>query len=189
MTILNTDKVFVGVNWGAIEKTNILGRKLVPVDLDVCCAVKSVDGRIIELAYYASKDILSGAVKHSGDDYTGDRFGDDGLDNEVIIIELSSLPEDVKSLVFLLNSYSNIEFSKIPFASIRLYSGGRDQPIEVYENYNISDEQEFADSVSMILGEIYRKEDHWAFKNIGQATDDKTLEEVITRLKDNENNI
>ena len=38
--------------------------------------------------HLASND---GAIKHGGDDRTGDTDGDDGLDNEVITVDLTKL--------------------------------------------------------------------------------------------------
>ena len=183
MNEIEENKVFIGVNWGAIERRNILGKKIVPVDLDVCCVVKNTSDKITKLVYYATKSAFNDAISHSGDDFQGDRFGDDGLDNEIISVELDRLPEDIKSLTFILNSYSNHEFSKIPFTSIRLYTGNSNDPTITYRKFDISENGEFADCVSMILGLVYKSDTGWSFALDGTATDDQTLEEIIHRLK------
>lgn len=49
--------------------------------------------------------------------------GDDGLDNEVIQINLGQIPTNIENVVFVLNSFHGHDFATIPFASIRLYEG------------------------------------------------------------------
>ena len=46
------------------------------------------------------------AIKHSGDDLTGDLNGDDGLDNEVITLDLSRLNASANYVAFFINSFS-----------------------------------------------------------------------------------
>lgn len=42
---------------------------------------------------------------------TGDQDGDDGLDNEIITVDLNRVNDNVNSIVFFLNIYNNNEYS------------------------------------------------------------------------------
>jgi len=122
-------------------------------------------------------------ITHSGDDLTGDEDGDDGLDNEVIVVELSLLPPDIHHVVFILNSYRGHDFSTIPFASIRLYEGTPEKVENVVATYNIAKDPKFAGHISMLLGKLYKRNDRWRFNAIGEPTRDKKLQGSLITAK------
>ena len=101
--------ICVGLNWGAIERNGFLRRKHIEeVDLDG--AVTTYQGsKICETIYYRKLYSRNGAIKHSGDDLTGDLNGDDGLDNEIITLKLPEIDQRVDSIYIYLNSYKTIE--------------------------------------------------------------------------------
>ena len=111
----------VGANWGAIEKKGIFGTKKEAVDLDLSVGIFDNNKNLSEVIYFGN--LKSSGIIHSGDDRTGDVDGDDGLDNEVIQINLGQIPANIENVVFVLNSYQGQDFATIPFASIRLYEG------------------------------------------------------------------
>ena len=119
-------------------------------------------------------------IRHSGDDTTGDMDGDDGLDNEVIQIDLSQIPAGVDKLGFVLNSYGNkYTFDEIPYASIRIYEGTPDRVDNVLAKFEVSNEPNFKNKVAMVLGSVYRHNTAWKFKAIGEPTNDRGLESLI----------
>ena len=83
-----------------------------------------------------------GALKHSGDDRKGDLDGDDGLDNEIITVDLSKLSINVDKIFFFLNIYLNrgesYDFSQLPYAKIRMYEGTTKKVNTVFANYDIA---------------------------------------------------
>lgn len=84
----------VEANWGAISKTGLFGNtKTVPVDLDLSLVCFDSNKNLKNVVYFGNKS-ASGIV-HSGDDLTGDVDGDDGLDNEIISIDLSRVDSNV----------------------------------------------------------------------------------------------
>ncbi|CAM5699543.1 hypothetical protein SVIOM342S_03470 [Streptomyces violaceorubidus] len=64
----------------------------------------------------ASYSIVNGAIKHSGDNLTGEGGGDD----EVIVVDLGRLPQEVSGLVFTVNSFSGQKFTEVAKAYCRL---------------------------------------------------------------------
>lgn len=135
----------VGCNWGAIIEKKFFGLSthVVDVDLDLSCMMFDAAGNVVDhiwspLYNFRGKlpqgklDSNDHALHHTGDDLTGDQNGDDGLDNEIITVDLNRVNPNVNSIVFFLNIYNNNEysgdFSGIPYASIRMFEGTPDRP-------------------------------------------------------------
>lgn len=167
----------VGANWGAIEKKGFFGTKKEAVDLDLSVAVFDENKNLVDIIYYGN--LRGPGIYHSGDDLTGDLDGDDGLDNEVIEINLSQVPNNVSNIVFILNSYKQQDFATIPFASIRLYEGTPTKVNNVYAVYNVASDPKFAGYVSMVLGKLYKKNNEWKFAAIGEPTKDRDLKSTV----------
>ena len=146
----------VGCNWGAITKKAFFGltTTTVDVDLDLSCLLFDEKGEVIDHIwsplYNLGKiglpkgklDSNDRALHHTGDDLTGDQGGDDGLDNEIITVDLARVSSNVNSIVFFLNIYNNNEyqgdFSGIPYASIRMYEGTPSKVNEVFAQYDVA---------------------------------------------------
>jgi len=173
------DKVCVGVNWGVIEKKGFFGKKKVAVDLDASVSLHDEDNKMTDLVYFRQLKSKDGSIKHSGDDLTGDLDGDDGLDNEIITIQLNKVPKNVNKLAIILNSFQGQDFASIPFASVRLYEGTASRVDSVMADYNIANEPKFNGSVSMVLGTLYRHNAEWKFRAIGEPTLDRKIKETV----------
>ncbi len=179
------EKICVGVNWGAIEKKSLFGKaKKVGVDLDASVGLFSEDKKLIGKVYFGKLTSQCGSIRHSGDDLTGDVDGDDGLDNEVISVDLNHIPTEVTQIVFVLNSFQGQDFASIPFASIRIYEGSPSRVDEIVAHYDIANDATFAGKVSMILGKLYRHGGAWKFTSIGDATDDRKLEATLKTVEE-----
>jgi tellurium resistance protein TerZ len=179
--------ICVGINWGAIEKKGIfgLGKTKEAVDLDASCATYDEAKKLIDIIYFGNLKSKDGAVKHSGDDLTGDMGGDDGLDNEVITLDFSKLDSAISFVAFVLNSFKGQDFGTIPFASIRIYEGTPIRVNEVFAKYDIAHGQGFAGHVSMVMGVFYKRNGEWKFNAIGEPTKDKKLKETVDTVTQN----
>ena len=175
--------VCVGINWGAIEKKGIFGIKKEPVDLDGSCSVYDGNKNLIDTVSFRKLISTDQAIKHSGDDLTGDLNGDDGLDNEVITLDLSRLNASANYVAFFINSFRGQDFKDIPFASIRIYEGTPTRVQEVFAKYDIANDAAFAGSVSMVLGVFYKRNDEWKFNAIGTPTKDRKLGESVVTIQ------
>lgn len=172
--------ICVGVNWGAIEKKGWFGKKTMEaVDLDASCATFDANKKPLEIIYFGNLQSRNGSIKHSGDDLTGDMGGDDGLDNEVITVDLAKLPAEVEKVAFVLNSFRGHDFKTIPFASIRIYEGTPSHVNEVFATYDIANDATFAGSVSMVMGVFYKRNGEWKFNAIGESTNDRNLQDTL----------
>lgn len=176
-------KLCVGANWGAIEKKGLLGKKMVAVDLDLSVALFDSNKALVDLVYFGQLQAKKGGIKHSGDDTQGDVGGDDGLDNEVVTIDLSAIDSKADQVVFILNSYKNQDFKDIPFASVRIYEGTPSRVDEIFATYDIASDEKFAGSVAMIMGKLYKHNGSWKFSAIGDTSMDKKLEQIVTAIQ------
>lgn len=177
-------KLCVGANWGAIEKKGLLGgKKMVAVDLDLSVALFDSNKTLLDLVYFGQLQAKKGGIKHSGDDTEGDVGGDDGLDNEVVSIDLSAIDSNAAQVVFILNSYKNQDFKDIPFASVRIYEGTASRVDEIFATYDIANDEKFAGSVAMVMGKMYRHNGAWKFSAIGDATKDRKLEQIVKTVQ------
>ncbi len=189
----------VGCNWGAIAKKGFLGltKNITDVDLDLSCLLFNKNGEIIDHIYSPEyrTDFLSqyglppgkldsrdGALHHSGDDRTGDTDGDDGLDNEIITVNLDRVHPDVDQIFFFLNNVGQEDFSQIPYASIRMYEGTPDAVREVFAAYDVAAQPAYQGRRALIMGKLYRRDGAWRFAAIGDAVADNNLCETIIRL-------
>ncbi|MEU6978009.1 MULTISPECIES: TerD family protein [unclassified Streptomyces] len=86
------------------------------IDLDASVIAYGPQRNHLDSCYFGKLSILNGAVKHSGDNLTGEGAGDD----EVIVVDLGRLPADTTGLVFTVNSFSGQKFTEVAKAYCRL---------------------------------------------------------------------
>ncbi|MEU0006117.1 TerD family protein [Streptomyces sp. NPDC006314] len=86
------------------------------IDLDASVIAYGPQRNHIDSCYFGKLTILKGAIKHSGDNLTGEGGGDD----EMIVVDLGRLPQEVTGLVFTVNSFSGQKFTEVAKAYCRL---------------------------------------------------------------------
>lgn len=193
-------KFCVGCNWGAITEKRFFGlsTKVVDVDLDLSCMMFDSEGKTVDYIWsplynfgnqlpQGKLDSIDHALHHTGDDLTGDTDGDDGLDNEIITVDLNRVDNNINSIVFFLNIYNNNEysgdFSGIPYASIRMFEGTPDNPPKkVFAQYDVATKTECVGKRALVMGKLYRRNGEWKFAAIGDAFVDKGIGQTILRV-------
>lgn len=189
----------IGVNWGAIEKKAFFGlsKNVQNIDLDLSCVLIDSNNSICDHLYSPlyRVEVLNqfglpkgklltsdGAMKHTGDDLEGDKGGDDGIDNEIITVDLSRISPNVSQIFFFLNNAGNEDFSQIPYAKIRMYEGTPTRVNSVFASYNVAAEQQYAGKRSIIMAKLYKRNDEWKFSAIGDPTEDTFLGQTIHKI-------
>jgi stress response protein SCP2 len=86
------------------------------IDLDASVIAYGPQRNHIDSCYFGKLTILNDAIRHSGDNLTGEGGGDD----EVITVDLGRLPQEVTGLVFTVNSFSGQEVTEVAKAYCRL---------------------------------------------------------------------
>ena len=190
----------VGVNWGAIETKGGflgLGKKVTNIDLDLSCIMIDEQNNICDHLYSPLYRVevlqqfglpkgklvsVDNALKHTGDDLQGDTGGDDGLDNEIITVDLTRINPNVSQIFFFLNNAGREDFSQIPYSKIRMYEGTPTRVNSVFASYNVSAEGQYAGKQSIIMGKLYKRSGEWKFSAIGDPTEDVFLGQTIKRI-------
>ena len=136
---------------------------------------------------YGNSDSLDSALHHTGDDLQGDQDGDDGLDNEIITVDLQRVTSKVNQIIFFLNIYNNDEykgdFSEIPYASIRMFEGKPDYPPkQVFASYDVATKSNCHGMRALVMGKLYRRNGEWKFAALGDAFEDKSIVNTIFRV-------
>ncbi|MGW1467392.1 TerD family protein [Streptomyces sp. NPDC002308] len=86
------------------------------IDLDASVIAYGPDRKHLDSCYFGKLSILNGAIKHSGDNLTGEGAGDD----EVIVVDLGRIPAEATGLVFTVNSFTGQKFTEVAKAYCRL---------------------------------------------------------------------
>lgn len=182
-----SNKLNIGINWGAITKKKFFG--LLPnwedVNLDICVAIFNDKQEMVDLIYPTKPHSSDGSVYHSGDDTTGDKKKDiENIDNESITVDFSKIDSSIKQLVFFLVSANRQDFATIPYSKVSIYSGETKKAATIFGQYNISAEKEFAGKVAMVLGKLYKDNEKWSFQAIGEGLSSEKLLSTVSVIKE-----
>lgn len=157
--------IAVGLGWGKkIKKGFFGGIKEVGVDLDASCILYDGDKTVIDTVWFGNLRSGDGSVQHTGDDLVGG--GSEDEPNEVINVNLQRLPNQVVSIVFVVNSYSGETFEGVPFAFCNVVdlSAGS---VEV-ARYNL--QTDGGSHKGFIIAKLRRDGDSWSFEAIGERS-------------------
>lgn len=111
-------KVKMGLGWEPAYRGK-------DIDLDASVIAYGPNRNHLDSCYFGKLSILGGAVKHSGDNLTGEGAGDD----EVIVVDLGRLPAEATGLVFTVNSFSGQKFTEVAKAYCRLIDAATDEEL------------------------------------------------------------
>ncbi|MEU9367477.1 TerD family protein [Streptomyces avermitilis] len=95
------------------------------IDLDASVIAYGPQRNHVDSCYFGKLSIVNGAIKHSGDNLTGEGGGDD----EVIVVDLGRIPQEVTGLVFTVNSFSGQKFTEVAKAYCRLVDAATDEEL------------------------------------------------------------
>ena len=102
-------------------------------------------------------------------------------DDEQIIVDLASVPQQYDKIVVVVNIYQAVQrkqhFGMIQNAFIRIVDARNNTELC---KYNLS--EDYTNMTAMIFGEIYRHDGEWKFNAVGQATTDPGLGDLVNRF-------
>ena len=177
-------KLMVGLGWDAAQpeegggffKRLFSGPKNIDCDASVFVCKDGKLKDVDDIVYFGNLEHKSGAIKHMGDNLTGEGEGDD----EQIFVDLNSIPADYDKLVFVVNIYKAVDrkqdFGMIRNAFIRIVDN---ETGEELCRFNLSDD--YSGMLAMIAGEVYRYKGDWKFNAVGSGTTDPGLKELSQR--------
>ena len=178
-------QLMVGLGWDAAEQKGGFFGRIFGGKKDIDCDASVFlcqDGKFVDeeedRVYFGNLEHKSGAIKHMGDNLTGEGEGDD----EQIFVDLDKIPSRYDKLIFVVNIYKGVErdqhFGMIKNAYIRIIDNDTREELC---RFNLSDD--YTDMLSMIAGEVYRYKDEWKFNAVGSGTKDTGLATLGERFK------
>jgi tellurium resistance protein TerD len=155
-------KVGVGLGWD----TNSTDTG-VDFDLDASVFMLGANGKIPSeksFIFYNNLTSPDGAVKHTGDNLTGEGDGDD----ETILVELAKVDSAINELVFVVTIHEaekrRQNFGQVRNAFIRLYDQDTNKEVAKYEL-----DEDFSKETAIEFGKLYKKDGQWRFQAVGQG--------------------
>jgi tellurium resistance protein TerZ len=167
--------VMMGLGWDAKQKKRGflgLGGGEKEIDLDASCILFDHNKKVVDVVWFRQLQSKDGSIIHTGDNRTGQGSGDD----EQIIVDLVKVPEHVKSLVFVVNSFTGQDFSQIENAFCRLVDQKTDQEVA---RYDLSCQGQHT---AQIMVKIYRHEDEWKMHAIGENASGRTFDALVPSI-------
>ena len=157
------EQVTVGLGWDA-RATD--GQDF---DLDASCFMLGANGKVrsdSDFIFYNNLKSADGSVEHTGDNRTGAGEGDD----ETINVDLLKVPTDVSKLAVAVTIHEadtrKQNFGMVSNAYIRVLNQKTGKEVA---RYDLSEDA--STNTAMIFGELYRHNNEWKFKAVGQGYD------------------
>ena len=155
-------KIMVGLGWdvNAFDSG-------ADFDLDAAAFMLGSNGKCPtdkEFVFYGNLEHPSGAVKHMGDNRTGDGEGDD----EEMEIALADVPANVERIAFTVTIYEaearRQNFGQVSNAYIRIVDKDTNQELI---HYDLG--EDFSIETAIVVGELYKHNGEWKFNAIGSG--------------------
>lgn len=138
-------------------------------DLDASAFLLGEDGKLQrdeDFIFYNNLESRNKAVVHTGDNLTGDGDGDD----EVIMIDFTKIPADVKKIAVCVTIHDAVtrgqNFGQVSNAYIRIakMADEFDSVGEPVLKFDL--EEEFSIETALVVAEIYLKNGEWKFNAV-----------------------
>ena len=155
-------KIMVGLGWDVNQYDS--GADF---DLDAAAFMLGENGKCPtekEFIFYGTLEHTSGALKHMGDNLTGEGEGDD----EQIEVDLSKIPANIMKVAFTVTIYDadvrRQNFGQVSNAFIRIVDETTGQELIRYDLG-----EDFSIETAVVVGELYRNNGAWKFNAIGSG--------------------
>jgi len=166
-------KVVMGLGWDVKKVRGFFGMKDgPPIDLDASCVVFDAAKNLIDTVWFRQLASKDGSIVHSGDNRTGAGAGDD----EQIVVDLTRVPPQMQTLVFVVNSFTGQDFSQIDNAFCRIVDGVTASEIA---RYNLSSQ---GHHTAQIMAKVYRHNGEWKMAAIGENTSGRTFLDMLPAM-------
>ncbi|MER5254650.1 TerD family protein [Streptomyces sp. NPDC002855] len=140
------------------------------IDLDASVIAYGPQRNHVDSCYFGKLSIVNGAIKHSGDNLTGEGGGDD----EVIVVDLGRLPQEVTGLVFTVNSFSGQKFTAVAKAYCRLLDAATGEELVRFDLTNAE-----AQTGVMMAKLIKQFTGEWEMTGMGDFVKSRTVRGMV----------
>ncbi|MET9905076.1 TerD family protein [Streptomyces sp. NPDC006446] len=156
-------KVQMGLGWEPAYRGK-------DIDLDASVIAYGPQRNHIDSCYFGKLSIVNGAIKHSGDNLTGEGGGDD----EVITVDLGRLPQEVTGLVFTVNSFTGQKFTEVAKAYCRLLDAATGEELVRFDLTNAE-----AQTGVMMAKLIKQFSGEWEMTAMGDFVKSRTVRGMV----------
>lgn len=153
-------KVAIGLGWQVSKSGQTY-------DVDTSVFMLGTDGKVPNdnyFVFYNNLQSFDGALKHTGDNRTGEGNGDD----ETIYVDLAKVNPVIQEIVFVVTIHeaqeNNQNFSQIKNPYIKIYNHENKRSIA---RYNLR--EAFSQETALEFGRLYKKEGEWRFQAVGEG--------------------
>ncbi|MFJ3756070.1 TerD family protein [Streptomyces sp. NPDC090080] len=140
------------------------------IDLDASVIAYGPQRNHVDSCYFGKLSILGGAIKHSGDNLTGEGGGDD----EVIVVDLGRIPQEVTGLVFTVNSFSGQKFTEVAKAYCRLLDAATGEELVRFDLTNAE-----AQTGVMMAKLVRQFSGEWDMTGVGEFVKARTVRNMV----------
>jgi tellurium resistance protein TerZ len=159
-------RIHMGLGWDAAK--GLFGRTK-SIDLDASCMIFDGTSKLIDQVWFNQLTSKDGSVQHTGDNRTGKGDGDD----ESITVDLDRLASEATTLVFVVNSFTGQDFSKIENATCRLVDLDTNQELA---RYDLSGS---GSHTAQIMAKVSRASGGWTMTAIGAPCSGRTFLDLL----------
>lgn len=165
-------KVRMGLGWDPLKQRGVFGSRSSNIDLDAS-AVLFAGNELIDVCYFRQLKSKDGSIKHLGDNLTGEGEGDD----ETITVDLSRIPGQITSVLFIVTSYRGHTFDQLSNAFCRLIDAPSNSELARYtlDGAGMS-------YTAMVMAKIFRSSGDWKLQAIGEGMQAKHPGEAAPQL-------
>lgn len=167
-------KVVMGLGWDARKSKGFLGfgGSAPDIDLDASCVLFDEQKQPVDVCFFRQLQSKDGSVTHTGDNRTGAGDGDD----EQIVVDLAAVPATVKTLMFTVNSFTNVTFDQIENAFCRVFDQATGKEIA---KYNLSCS---GSHTAMVMAKLYKHNGEWKMHAIGENATGRTFNDLMPAM-------
>jgi tellurium resistance protein TerZ len=173
-------KIVMGVGWDA-KKSSVgllkgmfggVSSSSSAIDLDASCVLFDEKNGVVDTVYFGQLKSRDGSIVHTGDNRTGDGDGDD----EQILVDLDKIPENIKSLVFTVSSYTGQTFDTVENAYCRIIDSSNKSEVA---RYTLSSQ---GSHTAQIMAKLYRHNGEWKMHAIGENGTGRTIADLLPKI-------
>lgn len=157
----NLTQLIIGLGWDARSTDGT------DFDLDGSAFLLTSTGKVrsdADFIFYNNLVSTDKSVEHTGDNRTGEGDGDD----ESLIVHLNKLPTDIEKIAITVTIHDaenrKQSFGQVSNAFIRCVNATDGKEIA---RFDLTEDMSI--ETAMIFGEIYRHNEEWKFRAVGQG--------------------
>lgn len=167
-------QIVMGLGWDVVKKKGFMGLfgGETEIDLDASCIMFDMNNQAVDAIWFKQLHSQDGSIQHTGDNRSGAGDGDD----EQIKVDLSRVPASVKTLMFVVNSFTGQTFAQVENAFCRVVNQTNGQEVA---RYNLTGQ---GSHTAQVMAKVYRHNNEWKMQAIGEYANGRTFQDLMPTM-------